>query len=211
MTDTSAGRRPVKSRNSTLLQKAAQWLADKNVTPNQISKASMVFAGLSCLSFCFSGLLNAPLLFILAAIFIQLRLLANLIDGLVAVEGGMGTRDGLFWNEAPDRVSDTLILVGAGIAISVPSLGLLAAVSALMTAYVRVLSSSLVGKEDFSGPMAKQHRMAVMTGAALLGAFEAGYSGTSFALFLGLSIVTLGAGYTALQRAQTLLRHLSAH
>ena len=169
----------------------------------------MVFAGLSGLSFCLSGLSATPLFLVLAGAFIQLRLLANLLDGLVAVEGGMGTHDGDFWNEVPDRVSDSLILAGAGMAIGTPSLGLLAAIGALMTAYLRAMSSALASKEDYSGPMAKQHRMATMTIAALIGALEASYSGTSFALFFALCAVAGGSFLTAFRRSKTLLSYLN--
>ncbi|NJS38761.1 MAG: CDP-alcohol phosphatidyltransferase family protein, partial [Rhodobacteraceae bacterium] len=62
------------------------------------------------------------LFLILAAATIQARLVCNLIDGMVAVEGGQGTKDGPFWNEAPDRASDLLFLLGAGIAAGNPAL-----------------------------------------------------------------------------------------
>ena len=48
---------------------------------------------------------------------IQLRLIANLLDGLVAVEGGKRTPTGELYNEAPDRIADTAVLVGAGYAV----------------------------------------------------------------------------------------------
>ncbi|WP_135451271.1 hypothetical protein [Tabrizicola caldifontis] len=72
---------------------------------------------------------------ILASVSIQMRLICNLIDGMVAVEGGQGEKDGAFWNEAPDRLSDHLLLTGAGIAAGNPGLGALAAALAIATAY----------------------------------------------------------------------------
>ena len=36
-----------------------------------------------------------------------------------------------------------------------------------MTAYIRVLGGTLTGSQSFIGPMAKQHRMAVLTVASL--------------------------------------------
>ena len=68
----------------------------------------------------------------LAAACIQLRLLCNLFDGMVAVEGGFKTKSGEIYNELPDRVADVLILAGAGYAMPssewLHSLGWLAAV-----------------------------------------------------------------------------------
>ena len=61
-----------------------------------------------------------------------------MLDGMVAVEGGKGSPDGPIWNEAPDRYSDIVILVGAGYGAAFagaasPSLGWAAAVFAVMT------------------------------------------------------------------------------
>jgi len=38
----------------------------------------------------------------------------NLLDGMVAIEGGLKTPAGELFNDVPDRISDPLILVGAG-------------------------------------------------------------------------------------------------
>ncbi len=43
---------------------------------------------------------------------IQLRLICNLLDGMVAVEGGMKTACGDIYNDLPDRISDSLIILG---------------------------------------------------------------------------------------------------
>ena len=50
----------------------------------------------------------------------QLRLLCNMLDGMVAVEGGKGSRTGEIYNEVPDRIADPLLLVPAGYAIGLP-------------------------------------------------------------------------------------------
>src|SRR5215475_6504615 len=82
-------------------------------------------------------------LLVVAAAGIQLRLLCNLLDGMVAVEGGRGTKSGEVFNDAPDRLADVLIFVGAGYALRWPdwgsALGWAAAVVAVLTAYVRIL------------------------------------------------------------------------
>jgi phosphatidylglycerophosphate synthase len=51
---------------------------------------------------------------LLAAAAIQLRLLCNLLDGMLAVEGGLKTPLGELYNEIPDRLADVAILAGAG-------------------------------------------------------------------------------------------------
>src|SRR5439155_1544730 len=83
---------------------------------------------------------------------IQLRLLCNLLDGMVAIEGGLQSKSGDVFNEVPDRVSDALILLGAGYATA-PALGLAwagalgsaAALLAVLTAYVRALGATVGG------------------------------------------------------------------
>ena len=46
---------------------------------------------------------------VLAAGCIQLRLLCNLLDGLVALEGGRKGKAGDLFNEAPDRYADVVL------------------------------------------------------------------------------------------------------
>ena len=109
----------------------------------------------------------------MAAVAIQLRLLCNLVDGMLAVEEGFSTKTGDIYNDLPDRISDVLILVGAGYSRGSrmrSTLGWLAAVLAVLTAYVRVLGGSLGVTQHFIGPMAKQHRMFALTIATLLSA-----------------------------------------
>ena len=57
-----------------------------------------------------------------AAVLIQFRLLCNLFDGMVAVEGGLGTPSGILFNDFPDRIADPLILICAGYAAQISTL-----------------------------------------------------------------------------------------
>jgi phosphatidylglycerophosphate synthase len=176
-----------------------------NVTPNRISQASMLAAAFAGLAFWLAGEAQDGWragLFIAAALFCQLRLLCNLFDGMVAVEGGKGEADGPFWNEFPDRIADIFIFTGAGFAIGAPALGFAAASFAVLTAYVRELGRANGAPSDFSGPMAKQHRMATMTAAALVSAFEGLWLGDGEVLWIALLLVMIGAALTALLRAR---------
>jgi phosphatidylglycerophosphate synthase len=147
-------------------------------------------------------------LLLLAAAFCQLRLMCNLLDGMVAVEGGKGEKDGPFWNEFPDRVADLLIFIGVGYGIGSPGLGWAAASFAILTAYVRELGRATGLPSDFAGPMAKQHRMAVITFAALLATFEPLWNGRNQVLTIALWVVAVGAGLTALRRGRTVVLRL---
>ncbi len=115
-------RRPIKARQTNWATKCSRFLQQKGATPNGISVFSVVFAllaGLSlfCALFYTSGLLRSILL-ILGAIMIQGRLICNLLDGMVAVEGGMKSPVGAVYNELPDRIADTLIILGVGYGLS---------------------------------------------------------------------------------------------
>jgi phosphatidylglycerophosphate synthase len=166
------GRRPLKTRDWPFFKKLAAWLARSGVTPNMISFSSIVFGVLAGASFAATAQVGGwPQrgCWLLAAVFIQLRLIANLLDGMVAVEGGKGGPTGELWNEAPDRIADAFILIGAGYAAgSAPGLGWAAALVAVFVAYVRALGASVGSGQVFLGPMAKPHRMALMTVACIV-------------------------------------------
>jgi len=204
-------RRPLKVRSSGLAQKAAAFLSKKNITPNQISIASIFFAALAAACFLLLGSSNdqtqgqAWWLLIIAAVAIQGRLLCNLFDGMVAIEGGKGTPSGELFNDIPDRIADSLLLVSAGYAISVVSwgadLGWCAGLLAVMTAYIRILSSSIGAPIRFQGPMAKQHRMALLTIACLITALETTFWYSDYSLLLALLIIVVGSIITSIRRA----------
>lgn len=205
---TDDNRRPLTSRNSAWAARLASWAVQKGLTPNQISQASMGFAALGFLLYWLStngGFLQFPAL-LLAAATLQARLVCNLIDGMVAIEGGRGAKDGPFWNEAPDRVSDLLFFTGAGLAAGNPALGLLAAALAIATAYIRELGRAEGFPPDFSGPLAKPQRMAVLTAGSVLAALYA----THWTLTVTLWIIALGTAATVIRRSWTLINNLKA-
>ena len=204
-------RRPLGSRDTAWAQAFARRLAASRVTPNQISMAGLGFAGLAGLAFWGTGQAEGALrvlLLVAAALGCQARLICNLMDGLVAVEGGKRTADGAFWNEFPDRVSDTLILIGVGYGCGLPVLGWAAAAFAVLTAYVRELGRANGLSADFCGPMAKPQRMAVLTGAAVLAVAEPLWGGQGGLLRAALWLVCLGSLATALRRAVRQVRAL---
>jgi len=208
---TGSDRRPLSSRDTGWARAVTARLVETSITPNQISMASMAAAALAGAGFWAAGSTDGWLrsgLFVSAALFCQIRLLCNLFDGLVAVEGGRHTADGAFWNEFPDRVADILILVGAGLGAAEPALGWAAATFAVLTAYVRELGRASGLPADFRGPMAKQHRMALMTAAALAAAFAPLWPVAGMAVTAALWIVAIGAGLTALRRAAAAVRGL---
>ncbi|WP_048645617.1 CDP-alcohol phosphatidyltransferase family protein [Nitratireductor soli] len=204
-------RRPLASRDTGWARTLTRRLAATSITPNQVSMASMVFAALAGLAFWQAGGAEGiarPILLVLGGVFVQLRLLCNLLDGMVAVEAGKGSPDGAFWNEFPDRIADVLILVGLGYGVGRPALGFAASAFAILTAYVRELGRAAGQPADFSGPMAKPHRMAAVTAAAVLSLFEPLWDGRGEILTAALWAVAIGAAFTALRRSARLVAAL---
>lgn len=211
MTPVPGNRRPLASRQTGWAQALASALARGPLTPNQISQIGIGAALLSGLAFWAAGAADSwgrVALLLAGAGFCQLRLLCNLLDGMVAVEARRGGPDGGFWNEMPDRIEDALILMGVALGLGLPALGWAAVSAAFLTAYVRALGTSLGQVADFSGPMAKPHRMALVTGAVLLSLAEPFWSGHGDVLELALWVVMLGATLTVARRSWRLVRAL---
>ena len=215
--DAPLARRVLATRNRSWARASATWLAAHGVRPNAVSIASIGFAAAGAAAFTASAgtqLTTRSALLLGAAACIQLRLLCNMLDGMLAVEGGLRAKTGDVFNELPDRVADVFILVGAGYAARYveygPALGWIAAVLALLTAYIRALSGSLGLPQHFLGPMAKQHRMFALTVASIAAAAEAQAGAAPRALLAGLVVIVVGSIVTSWRRTSLLLREADA-
>ena len=206
-------RRPLASRDTGWANKLTQMLAKTSITPNQISIASMGAALIAGALFYLAGQTSGGLriaALLGGGLFCQLRLICNLLDGMVAVEAGKGSPDGAFWNEMPDRVSDIVILVGIGYGIGMPDLGWAAGAFAVLTAYVRELGRASGQAADFSGPMAKPHRMATVTGAAIIAVFAPLWGSSNQVMMIALWVIAIGAFVTAIRRSARLVAQLKS-
>jgi phosphatidylglycerophosphate synthase len=200
-------------------QQLAAFLAVRQVSPNLISVVGM------CAGVCAGALLAATAFaendwvqrafWFGAAIGIQLRLLANMLDGMVAIASRRASPLGELYNELPDRVSDAAILVGAGYALGgLPTLGYVAASIAILTAYVRAVGKAAGVSNLFVGPMAKPHRMFVMTIVGLLmvllpRAWQPSWGEVHAGLTtMGLGIISIGGLVTIFRRLALIARHL---
>ncbi len=210
-------RRPLASRSTRWAAMLSSAAVRAGLTADGISILSLVFAAAGAAALLW---LPAPWNLAGCAVGIQLRLLCNLLDGMVAVEGGRKSRVGVLYNEVPDRIADSLFIVALGYAIATPWLGWLGALAAAVTAYVRVLGGSLGLAQDFRGPMAKQHRMAVMTLACLVGIAESYFFDVSGSmaqgtpglrvLHLGAWLIAIGGIITCGTRVHAIARQLKA-
>jgi phosphatidylglycerophosphate synthase len=167
-TSESGDRRPIAARSHGWSQAAAGFLIRAGASPNAISVAGMLAAILAGACFASTSPAGTIAWWLVGALLVQARLVANMLDGMVAIGRGVASPVGELYNDLPDRVSDTAILLGVGWAAGDLALGLGAALAAMATAYVRVLGRSVGVPSDFRGPMAKQHRMATITVLAII-------------------------------------------
>jgi phosphatidylglycerophosphate synthase len=209
-------RRPLRSRDTKWANAIAGRLARAGMRPNVISVAGTVFAALAGVCFWLAGQSvrdwRWSVLLVLAVCGMQLRLLCNLFDGMVAIEGGFKTKAGEIFNELPDRFSDAFIFVGA--AYSVPEfawtheLGWAAAVLAVITAFVRALGASMGAGQQFIGPMAKQQRMAVMAATCVVGAFAPIWPLLASMIPAALTLIVLGCVITIIRRCHRIAQEM---
>jgi phosphatidylglycerophosphate synthase len=202
-------RRELATRRAGWPHAIARALAGAGVTPNQFSVLSVVVALAGATLFATSN--GRSLYLVLGAVAIQLRLLCNMLDGLLAIEGGLKSATGDLYNEVPDRFADVALFLGAGYAVPDawgPLLAWSTALVAVLTAYVRLLGGSLGLTQEFIGPFAKQHRMFALTVGALVAAVEYSIRGTIISLEVTLVIIHIGSSLTFARRLVRIGRQL---
>lgn len=182
-------RRPIPGRTLAISRRITKLFVHSRITANSISLIGLVF-GIAAGVLLGTSSTGGRWFFVLAALCIFLRLLCNMFDGMVAIEGGKQSRVGAIYNELPDRLSDAATLIGAGYALAHassepilgstlgetfgPTLGYIAALLAVLTAYIRTLGKAEGAGNDFCGPMAKPHRMWTLIIACVISAVVPG-------------------------------------
>jgi len=213
-----ADRRPLFLRALGWIKALARRCAEAGISPNAISVFGLAVAVLGGVAFALTAVFpgQARLLWLAGLVLLPVRILANTLDGMVAVEWNRSTPSGVLYNEAPDRLADLALLIGAGYARGGdPVLGYLAACTALFVAYVRTLATRAGAPADFGGPMAKGHRMGVLMLAAAYGAAapaslqpQWGPHGAWGVMAVALAVIFAGGVLTAARRLRTAGRRL---
>jgi phosphatidylglycerophosphate synthase len=209
-------RRPIATRNRRWAQSATAWLAAQSVSPNAISIAGMCACLAAGLALAVTSIEYNRVFWLVGAVGAQLRLTANMLDGMVALASGRDSKVGELYNEVPDRISDAAVFIGAGYAWGGDvTYGYIATILAIFTAYIRAAGKIAGAPNEFCGPMAKQHRMLVITIACVysmvvprswqifhLGDVEIGVMG------MGLIVIIVGCLLTVSRRLQRISRAL---
>jgi len=209
-------RRPIATRNRKWAQAATAWLASRNVSPNGISIAGMGACILAGIALSLTSISDYRILWLIAACGAQLRLTANMLDGMVAIASSRTSKTGELYNEVPDRISDAAVFIGAGFAWGGNvALGYVATILAIFTAYVRAAGKIAGAPNEFCGPMAKQHRMLVITLICLYSAitprswqmitFNESRNGL---MTLGLVVIVVGCVITVVRRVRRIAHAL---
>src|SRR5215471_11917231 len=211
-------RRPIATRNRKWAQSVTMWLASRNVSPNAISIAGMCACIVSRLALGLTSVEYNRMFWVIAAFGAQLRLTANMLDGMVARASGRASKVGELYNEVPDRVSDAAVFIGAGYAWGGNvSLGYIATILAIFTAYVRAAGKIAGAPNEFCGPMAKQHRMFVITLVCVYATITPRswqivtfkYSQIGL-MSLGLVVIVVGCVITVIRRLNRITHALGA-
>jgi phosphatidylglycerophosphate synthase len=98
----------------------------------------------------------------------------------------------------------------------VPWLGFLGAILSIFVAYIRAAVKVAGAPQDYSGPMAKPHRMFVVTVTAVISAFvpvhlQQDWTGRSWGLpALALGLIVAGCVVTAIRRLWRAARFLES-
>src|SRR6266536_951150 len=209
-------RRPIATRNRKWAQAATAWLAARNVSPNAISIAGMSACIVAGIALGVTSISDYRILWLVAALGAQLRLTANMLDGMVAIASGRTSKTGELYNEVPDRISDAAVFIGAGFAWGGNvALGYIATILAIFTAYVRAAGKIAGAPNEFCGPMAKQHRMLVVTLICVYAAITPrswqmiAFNDLRIGLMtVGLVVIIAGCLVTVVRRLQRIARGL---
>src|SRR5213596_3447397 len=214
--NTAIDRRPIATRNRKWAQAATAWLAARNVSPNAISIAGMWACIVAGIALGLTSISDYRILWLVDALGAQLRLTANMLDGMVALASRRASRVGELYNEIPDRVSDAAVFIGAGFAWGGNvTLGYVATILAIFTAYVRAAGKIAGAPNEFCGPMAKQHRMLIITLICLYSAVTPrswqiiSFNDSQIGLMtLGLAVILVACVITVVRRLGLIARAL---
>ncbi|GAB3624005.1 CDP-alcohol phosphatidyltransferase family protein [Mariniluteicoccus endophyticus] len=179
-------------------------LAAMRLTPNAISVWSVVLCAIAAACLVASAYAGPRwALLLVAAVLVPLRLLCNMLDGMLAVEHDLRTPTGDLFNEVPDRLADLFVIAAAGYATAGVwtvggidlgvALGWASAAAAVLTAYVRTLGAANGVGNFFDGPASKPNRMWMLVVACLVSMLEP-VLGWPRGIVLAVVLVAIGLG-----------------
>jgi len=157
----------LKPKFQALLRPTVKMLADKGITPNQVTMFAMVLSILVGATIVLTHGAKWILLFV--PLFMFLRMALNAIDGLLAKEHGMKTKRGAMFNEMSDVIADVALFLPFAFIVGVnPIFVVLFTVVGVFNEMAGVVAQTLNGERRYDGPMGKSDRVFVVGFIALL-------------------------------------------
>ncbi len=172
---------PLRSR----LEPLVQWLAERQVTPNQVTLAALVLSLLAALCIGAGWLRLGALVLIVAG-------LGDLVDGMLARTTDQASPFGAFFDSTLDRISEGVVLAAAAYRFAsdgrplLVTVVVLALLGSLLVSYTRARAQAL-GIDCKVGLMSRAERMVLLIAGLLLGLL-----GPAMVLMAALTLYTVG-------------------
>jgi len=165
----------LKPKFQALLRPIVQNLANRGISPNQVTMFAML---LSILVGAIIALTHgAKWILLFVPFFMFLRMALNAIDGLLAKEHNMKTKRGAMFNEMSDVIADVALFLPFALISGInPIYVVLFTIVGVFSEMAGVVAQTLNGERRYDGPMGKSDRVFVVGFIALLLGFgvEAG-------------------------------------
>jgi archaetidylinositol phosphate synthase len=151
----------------TLLLHGAKTLADRNITPNQVSATAIVLAFLA--GFCYWAWSYNRVLLVIAPTLYLISGTCDALDGAVARLTGQPTARGGFLDSLLDRYADSVILVALAVGGLCDSFWCsVALVGSLLVSYTRARAEAAGIEMETVGVAERAERIIVLAFASFL-------------------------------------------
>jgi CDP-diacylglycerol--glycerol-3-phosphate 3-phosphatidyltransferase len=167
------------------LEPVVEWLAERQITPNQVTLAALAVSLLAALLIGAGWLRLGALVLIVGS-------LGDLVDGMLARSTGQASRFGAFFDSTLDRIGEGAVLAAVAYRFAIDGRPLLVAIvvlallGSLLVSYTRARAEAL-GVDCTVGLMSRAERLALIIAGLLLG-----LPGLAVAALAALSLYTVG-------------------
>ena len=157
----------LKPKFQSLLRPIVQKLANKGITPNEVTMFAMLLSILVGAIIALTEGARWILLFV--PLFMFLRMALNAIDGLLAKEHNMMSKRGAMFNEMSDVIADVALFLPFALIDGInPVFVVLFSIIGVFSEMAGVIAQTLNGVRRYDGPMGKSDRVFVVGVIALL-------------------------------------------
>lgn len=167
------------------LEPIVRWLAERRITPNQVTLAALAISVLAAMLISAGWLRLGALVLIVGG-------LGDLLDGMLARATDQASAFGAFFDSTLDRLGEGAVLAAVAYRFAVEGSPLLVAVvmlallGSLLVSYTRARAEAL-GIDCKVGLMSRAERLVLIIAGLLLGLL-----GPAVALMAALSLYTVG-------------------